>query len=73
MTTKELQTELDDFLLRFPDTRFMDVFAADINGILRGKRIQTNDFSSVFGGHFQNHPTSRGCNFVATDLILISC
>jgi glutamine synthetase len=63
VTTKELQTELDDFLLRFPDTRFMDVFAADINGILRGKRIQTDDFSSVFG---------TGSNFCASSVVMDS-
>ena len=61
MTTTELQKELDSFLLKYPETRFMDVFAADINGILRGKRIQSDDFSKVFG---------EGSNFCASSILL---
>lgn len=61
MTANELKKELDDFLLKFPDTRFMDVFAPDINGILRGKRIQAEDFSKVFGA---------GSNFVGSSVLM---
>jgi glutamine synthetase len=61
MTRNELSSELDDYLLKFPETRFMDVFAADMNGILHGKRIQSNDFSSVFGDGF---------NFVGSSVLL---
>ena len=57
MTANGLSSELNDFLLKFPDTRFMDVFAPDISGILRGKRIQTEEFSKVF---------SKGSNYVAS-------
>ncbi len=61
MTSKVSSSELDDFLRKFPATRFMDVFAPDINGILRGKRIQTEEFSKVFG---------NGSNFVASTPLL---
>jgi len=50
-------SELDDFLRKFPETRFMDVFVPDLNGILRGKRIQAKEFSKVFGS---------GSNYVAS-------
>ena len=56
MSSKALQKELAEFLDRYPDTRFMDIFSPDINGVLRGKRIQRGDFSSVFG---------EGSNFCA--------
>ncbi len=36
---------------------FMDVFVPDLNGILRGKRIQAEEFSKVFG---------NGSNYVAS-------
>ena len=57
MTSKGLSSELNDFLLKFPETRFMDVFAPDNNGILRGKRIQAEEFSKIFG---------EGSNYVAS-------
>ena len=46
--------ELEAFLESYPDTRFMDVFAADINGIIRGKRIPPEDFAKPF---------EKGANF----------
>ena len=57
MTSNGLSSELKDFLQKFPETRFMDVFAPDNNGILRGKRIQVEEFSKVFG---------EGSNYVAS-------
>lgn len=57
MTSNLRSSELDDFLQRFPETRFMDVFVPDLNGILRGKRIQSEEFSKVFG---------NGSNYVAS-------
>ena len=57
MTSKVLSSELDDFLQKYPETRFMDVFVPDLNGVLRGKRIQSDEFSKVFG---------NGTNFVAS-------
>jgi glutamine synthetase len=57
VTTKELPKELDDFLQKFPDTQYMDVFVPDLNGILRGKRIQSKEFAKVF---------DKGSNYVAS-------
>ena len=57
VTTKKLRKELDDFLLKHPETRFMDVFVPDLNGVLRGKRIQAEEFSKIFG---------NGSNYVAS-------
>lgn len=57
MTSNVSSSELDDFLQQFPETRFMDVFVPDLNGILRGKRIQSEEFSKVFG---------NGSNYVAS-------
>jgi glutamine synthetase len=61
MTNKALSSELESFLLKFPETRFMDVFVPDLNGILRGKRIQAEEFSKIFG---------NGSNFVASTPLL---
>ena len=57
MTSNVSSSELDDFLKKYPETRFMDVFVPDLNGILRGKRIQAEEFSKVFG---------NGSNYVAS-------
>jgi len=57
MTSKSHTSELDDYLQKYPETRFMDVFSPDLNGILRGKRIQADEFSKVFGS---------GSNYVAS-------
>ena len=57
MTANKHSVELEDFLQKFPDTRFMDVFVPDLNGVLRGKRIQFEEFSKVF---------SNGSNYVAS-------
>jgi len=57
MTNNVSSSELDDFLQKYPETRFMDVFVPDLNGILRGKRIQAEEFSKVFG---------NGSNYVAS-------
>ena len=57
MTSNEHQGELNDFLLKYPETRFMDIFVPDLNGVLRGKRIQSEEFSKVFG---------NGSNYVAS-------
>jgi glutamine synthetase len=56
-----LARELKEFLEQYPETRFMDAFAADISGILRGKRVQQGEFDKVFGA---------GSNYCAASLIL---
>ena len=63
MTEDSLIAELEAFLEEHPDTRFMDVFAADINGIIRGKRIPKEDFSKPF---------EKGANFCASAALLNS-
>jgi len=57
MTSNVGSNELEEFLQKYPETRFMDVFVPDLNGILRGKRIQAEEFSKVFG---------NGSNYVAS-------
>ena len=59
--TDQLQNELKEFLEHYPETRFMDTFAADISGILRGKRIQKNEFGKIFGS---------GSNYCAATVLL---
>lgn len=53
--------ELEAFLEQYPETRFMDTFAADISGVLRGKRVQADEMSKFFGGK---------SNYCAATLIL---
>ena len=55
------ENELKAFLEQHPDTRFMDVFSPDINGVLRGKRIQRDDF---------NKPFRKGSNFCAASTVM---
>jgi glutamine synthetase len=50
MDREALKKELESFLEQYPETQFIDVFAPDINGVLRGKRIRESDFGKVFGG-----------------------
>ena len=57
MTSSQNSNELKEFLQKYPETRFMDVFVPDLSGILRGKRIQADEFSKIFG---------NGANFVAS-------
>ncbi len=57
MSSDKLKQELDAFMEAYPDTRFMDVFSPDLNGIPRGKRIPVDDFNKVFG---------KGANFCAS-------
>jgi len=61
MSVEQLQKELQEFLNHHPDTRFMDAFAPDISGVLRGKRVEKDDFGSVFGS---------GSNYCASSVIL---
>ncbi len=63
MTDTALQKELKDFLEKYPETRFMDVFTPDMNGIPRGKRIQKEEFGKVFG---------NGSNYCASTVLMNS-
>jgi len=48
MTSVDLQKQLDDFLSAWPETRFMEPLIADMNGILRGKRVGVDDLGKAF-------------------------
>jgi glutamine synthetase len=48
MTSDELKKELDDYLAEHPGTRFMEPLMADMNGILRGKRVGMDDLGKAF-------------------------
>ena len=63
MSSDVLKQELEAYLEAYPDTRFMDVFSPDLNGIPRGKRIPVDDFGKVFG---------KGANFCAASTIMNS-
>jgi glutamine synthetase len=55
--------ELDDFLAAYPDTRYLEALVPDMNGILRGKRAEREDFGKLFG---------NGMNLCAATAILDS-
>lgn len=55
--------ELQDYLARHPGTRAVEVLVPDINGILRGKRVNREEFDTLFG---------RGINVPATAQIMDS-
>ncbi len=63
MTDDALLGEFEQFLEEHPETRFMDAFAADINGIIRGKRLPVEDFRKPF---------EKGANFCASVAFLNS-
>jgi len=44
-----LKNELDEYLAARSDTRFMEPLIADMNGILRGKRVGVDDLGKAFG------------------------
>jgi glutamine synthetase len=49
MASDSLKKELDDYLAAHPGTRFMEPLIADMNGILRGKRVGIDDLGKAFG------------------------
>ena len=44
--------ELHKFMKKFPDTQEMEIIMGDINGVIRGKRIRSNEFESIFNNGF---------------------
>ena len=50
MSSDKLKKELDDYLAAHPETRFMEPLIADMNGILRGKRVGVSDLGKAFKG-----------------------
>ncbi len=47
-----LQAELKRFQRKYPDTDVMELLIADVQGILRGKRIRSDEFAKVFSDGF---------------------
>lgn len=48
MKPDDLKNELDEYLAARPETRFMEPLIADMNGILRGKRVGVDDLGKAF-------------------------
>jgi glutamine synthetase len=48
MKSDNLRQELQGYLEKHPDTRFMEPLIADMNGILRGKRVGLADLNKAF-------------------------
>ncbi len=48
MVDREHMKDLEAFLKKAPDTELLEIAAADMNGILRGKRLQSEDFAKPF-------------------------
>lgn len=63
MPAEKSRTELDDYLALHPDTRYLEALVPDMNGILRGKRAEREDFKKLFG---------TGMNMCAATAILDS-
>ena len=63
MASEKLKQELDTYLEAHPETRYLETLVTDINGILRGKRAEREDFSKPF---------SKGMNLCAATAILDS-
>ena len=62
MTDKADLKELEAFLRKAPNTELLEIAAADVNGILRGKRLQREDFKKPFA--------AAGMNYCASSLIM---
>ncbi len=63
MAPETLKQELDSYLAAHPETRYLEALVTDINGILRGKRAERDDFYKLFG---------NGMNLCAATAILDS-
>jgi glutamine synthetase len=48
MTSGDLKAELERYLTKHPETRFMEPLIADMNGILRGKRVGVDELGKAF-------------------------
>ena len=63
MSTKAPKQQLEDYLETYPETRYLEALIADMNGILRGKRAERDDFHKLF---------EKGMNLCAATAILDS-
>lgn len=50
--TPRRQSQLDNFLKRYPKTETLELLIADINGVLRGKRLRRGEFEKAFDNGF---------------------
>jgi glutamine synthetase len=68
MAASNLNEELEAYLKDHPETRYLEALIADMNGILRGKRAEREDFHKLFGNGMNLCASttildSRGCTF----------
>jgi glutamine synthetase len=62
MADKINMTELKAFLKKVPDTELLEIAVPDMNGILRGKRLQPEDFAKPFA--------PSGINYCASSVVM---
>lgn len=62
MAERENQQELQAFLKNAPNTELLEIAVADMNGILRGKRLQVEDFGKPFG--------TSGINYCGSSVVM---
>ena len=61
MSREKSSKELQNFLKKYPDTKLLELLQPDMNGVLRGKRLSTDEFDKVFG---------EGVNYCASSVIM---
>jgi glutamine synthetase len=61
MPDNNTMSELEHYLEQYPETRFIELLGADLNGILRGKRSAVDDAGKVF---------KNGVNYCAATVVL---
>lgn len=62
MADKADMQELEAFLKKAPDTELLEIAAPDMNGVLRGKRLQSEDFKKPF--------SKSGINYCASSVVM---
>ena len=62
MANQDNMNELTAFLKAAPDTQLLEIAVADMNGILRGKRLQKEDFAKPF--------SKSGINYCASSVMM---
>ena len=61
MASEKSSNELQSFLKVHPDVQLLELLLPDMNGILRGKRLSSDEFAKVFG---------EGVTFCASAVIM---
>ena len=62
IVSQDNTNELEAFLENAPDTELLEIAVADMNGILRGKRLQKEDFAKPF--------SKSGINYCASSVVM---